>query len=59
MGQAETLREGFKLAQDMIRSGQAIAKLKDWVRAQNTDPENGIRKLEQLLGEVEAPQEVL
>jgi len=57
MGQAKGLGEGFILAQDIIQSGRAIAKLREWVRAQNSSPENGLRKLDCLLAEIDAPRE--
>ncbi|MCL0093490.1 anthranilate phosphoribosyltransferase [Dehalococcoidia bacterium] len=54
IGQAKDLREGFILAQEIIQSGRAIAKLREWVMAQNSDPEGGLRKLDCLLEEIDA-----
>ena len=54
MGQAKSLREGFILAQEIIQSGRAIAKLREWVMAQNSNPEDGLRKLDCLLEEIDA-----
>ena len=54
MGQAKSLREGFILAQEIIQSGRAIAKLREWVMAQNFNPEDGLRKLNCLLKEIDA-----
>ena len=54
MGQAKSLREGFILAQEIIQSGRAIAKLREWVMAQNFNPEDGLRKLDCLLKEIDA-----
>jgi len=48
-GQARNLKEGFALAEDVIASGKAVSKLREWVEAQNADPESGLRKLEGLL----------
>jgi len=53
MGQAKDLREGFNRAKEVIKSGQAIAKLREWVTAQNSDPKSGQMKLERLLKEVD------
>lgn len=41
--------EGYKKAREIIFSGQAIGKLKDWVREQNSDSETGLIKLGTLL----------
>ena len=57
MGQAKGLREGFILAQEIIQSGRTIAKLREWVMAQNSSPEDGLRKLNCLLEEVDACRE--
>ena len=48
-GRAKDLKEGFNMARDILDSGRALDKLKDWVAAQNTDPQGGIAKLETLL----------
>lgn len=45
---AEELKEGFDMAKEIIESGRAIGKLRDWVREQNTAPEIGERKLERI-----------
>ncbi len=50
-GEVTNLRDGFILAEDMIDSGQAIMRLKEWVKTQNLDPEGGLSKLECLLEE--------
>jgi len=51
MGKAGDLREGFRQARDIINSGRAITKLREWVTAQNSSPETGLSKLEGLLEE--------
>jgi len=51
MGKAGDLRDGFRQAQDIINSGQTITKLREWVTAQNSSPEAGLSKLEDLLKE--------
>ncbi|MBE9477678.1 MAG: anthranilate phosphoribosyltransferase [Chloroflexi bacterium] len=51
MGKAGDLREGFRHARDIINSGRAITKLREWVTAQNSSPEAGLSKLEGLLEE--------
>ena len=52
-GKAREIREGFDKAEEIIESGRAIIKLKEWVRAHNVDPESGEQKLERLLEEVD------
>jgi anthranilate phosphoribosyltransferase len=48
-GRAKDLKEGFNIARDILDSGRALDKLKDWVTAQNSDPQGGMAKLETLL----------
>jgi anthranilate phosphoribosyltransferase len=48
-GRAKDLKEGFNMARDILDSGRALDKLRDWVTTQNTDPRGGIAKLETLL----------
>jgi anthranilate phosphoribosyltransferase len=48
-GRAKDLKEGFNMARDILDSGRALDKLRDWVTAQNTDPRGGMAKLETLL----------
>ncbi len=48
-GQAKDLREGFYHARDLVRSGEALKKLKTWVGTQNRDPKAGTNKLEGIL----------
>lgn len=54
LGRAKDIREGLGLAREVIRSGGAIAKLREWVSAQNTDPASGLKKLEGLLAQAMA-----
>lgn len=49
MNAAASLHEGCRQAKEIIRSGAAIAKLKDWVREQNTEPAKGMQILDRLL----------
>ena len=48
MDQCSTIREGFDKAKDIIASGKAIRKLRDWVEEQNHNPQKGLSKLEKL-----------
>jgi len=52
--QARNLREGFIQASEIIDSGRAVTKLREWVEAQNSDPESGVKKLDCLLEESDA-----
>jgi len=49
-GKAESLSEGFSISREIIRSGKALEKLGEWVRAQNSDPLAGAERLEYLAG---------
>lgn len=48
-GQAETLKQGFEMAAEILSSGQALSTLKDWVLWQNRDPEAGLKSFNRLL----------
>jgi anthranilate phosphoribosyltransferase len=48
-GQVKTLPEGYHLAQEILKCGRALTKLKEWVSVQNSVPEKDRRKLEALL----------
>lgn len=48
-GQVKNLRDGYHMAVDLIKTGRAVEKLKEWVLAQNEDSDAGLRKLEELL----------
>ncbi|MGB2728811.1 MAG: anthranilate phosphoribosyltransferase [Halobacteriota archaeon] len=54
MGKVKDIEEGFDKAKEIIESGRAINKLREWVREQNLNPESGEKKLERLLGEADA-----
>ena len=43
------LEEGYERAQSIIDSGRALAKLREFVRAQNRDPEKSTARLESLI----------
>lgn len=40
-----SIAAGLETAREMIRSGMALQKLKDWVSSQNRDPEHGLKQL--------------
>jgi anthranilate phosphoribosyltransferase len=48
-GHARSLPDGFARAAENIKSGCALAKLREWVMVQNQDPAAGVSKLELLL----------
>lgn len=52
MGKVEDLKKGVERARETIESGQAIAKLRQWVEAQNSDPKAGLRKIDGLLARI-------
>ena len=49
MDSSPTIQDGCHKAKEIIASGQAIEKLKSWVREQNTDPDKGLKQLNRLL----------
>ncbi|HDH98585.1 MAG TPA: anthranilate phosphoribosyltransferase [Deltaproteobacteria bacterium] len=49
-GDVRTLKEGFEKAKDIIDAGRAMDKLKQWVQAQNREPEAGKEHLESVIG---------
>jgi anthranilate phosphoribosyltransferase len=53
MGRAKDIKEGLNIAKETIETGQAIIKLKEWVREQNSDPEFGEKRLNSLLERVD------
>jgi anthranilate phosphoribosyltransferase len=48
-GQADTLKQGFEMAAEILRSGQALSTLKDWILWQNKEPDSGLRSFHRLL----------
>ena len=48
MGTAGSIKEGVGLSRDLIKTGKAMNKLKEWVLKQNLEPEKGLAKLEAL-----------
>jgi len=49
IGKAKNLKEGFEHAKNIIDSGRAMEKLKQWVREQNLLPQKGEERLTNLL----------
>jgi len=49
MGKARNLSEGVEIARKTLESGEAIAKLKEWEREQNSDTEQGDEKSIELM----------
>ncbi|MCP8308711.1 MAG: anthranilate phosphoribosyltransferase [archaeon] len=54
MGKAKDIKDGLSIAKETIETGQAIIKLKEWVREQNSNPEFGEKKLNSLLEQINA-----
>lgn len=55
MGHAPNLKEGAARARELIESGKAVGKLREWARAQNSDPSLGEEKLNGLVEKASAP----
>ncbi len=47
-----SIKEGIRLAQELIENGAALEKLEKWVVTQNREPESGIARLKALLKSV-------
>ncbi len=52
MGKAGSLKQGVEMARQAIADGRPVEKLRDWVTWQNDKPEDGIPKLETLIGQL-------
>ncbi|MDP4279394.1 MAG: anthranilate phosphoribosyltransferase [Dehalococcoides mccartyi] len=52
-GEADSLQQGYAKAAEIIRSGAAIAKLRQWVQTQNSNPQAGLARLDSLLAELD------
>lgn len=51
-GKADSLPEGYSISKEILRSGDALKKLGEWVSAQNSDPLAGAEILNALLDRV-------
>jgi anthranilate phosphoribosyltransferase len=51
-GQVDTLHQGFEMASEILRSGQALLTLKNWICWQNKNPESGLRTFNRLVSRV-------
>lgn len=49
MGLSSSIREGCIYAKEIIASGSALNKLKDWVKEQNRETQKGLAKLKMVL----------
>lgn len=47
-GKSESIKEGTVKAQSIINSGNAITKLEQWISSQNSNPETGLTRFNQL-----------
>jgi anthranilate phosphoribosyltransferase len=52
-GQVNDIAQGYRLAQDIVLSGKAIKKLRDWVASQNTEPESGLGRLDEIISSIQ------
>jgi anthranilate phosphoribosyltransferase len=52
MNKVKGFKQGVNRAKEIIESGQAIEKLKQWVKEQNANPKDGLRKLDNLLAQI-------
>ena len=51
-GKAGDLKEGFAMARKALNDGGALEKLRQWVKWQNQNPEDGEPKLESMIGQI-------
>jgi len=49
MGRASSIEEGYRRAQEIVDSGKALRKLRQFVSAQNVDHESSLATFERLL----------
>lgn len=47
-GKARDLPQGIHISRDLIKSGRALAKLREWVAEQNDNPQRGLTRLKNL-----------
>lgn len=52
MNKVKDLNEGINRAREIIESGRAIEKLRQWVKEQNGNPKDGLCKLDKLLAQI-------
>ena len=52
-GESDSLQQSYAKAAEIIRSGAAIAKLRQWVQTQNSNPQAGLARLDSLLAELD------
>ncbi|WP_332445316.1 anthranilate phosphoribosyltransferase [Dehalococcoides mccartyi] len=52
-GESDSLQQSYAKAAEIIRSGAAIAKLRQWVQTQNANPQAGLARLDSLLAELD------
>jgi len=50
-GQTTDFREGIRMSRQAIEDGRALRKLRNWVRAQNAVPAQGLTRLNEVLAE--------
>jgi len=48
-GKSKSLKQGVEMSRETIKSGKAVEKLRQWVTAQNTNGNDGLKKLDALL----------
>ncbi|SDT87826.1 anthranilate phosphoribosyltransferase [Desulfobacula phenolica] len=48
-GKAKDVEDGIQQATKLLEAGTAFETLENWVKAQNTDPEKGLKKLHRLM----------
>jgi len=42
-------KSGVELAREVVFTGKGLAKLREWVRSQNRDPDKGLARFEKVL----------
>jgi anthranilate phosphoribosyltransferase len=51
VGRVGEFKAGVELAREVVFNGKGLAKLREWVRCQNRDPDKGLAKFEKVLRE--------
>lgn len=49
LGMVEDFKTGAELAREVVFTGKGLAKLHEWVRCQNRDPDKGVARFEKVL----------
>lgn len=55
MGRADSIKDGVERARSILESGNAVKKLREWARAQSSDPSLGEGRFNELMARADTP----